>query len=201
MSNEVESGDLSNLLKEVRESIVTITVNEFTDDSAKEFREEFLKAELTGQTVIPVYVHSSGGCVEALLSMIDLIKSSNLPVATIATGKAYSAGATLLACGTKGMRYASPTCRIMIHELGSFTMGKHTDMKSDIQENDKLSEVLFRLLDDATDEVSGYWKKKLKDGGNADLFLSASKAKKEGVVDFVKLPRIVPELTVVTKLV
>lgn len=50
------------------------------------------------------------------LAIFDVLRSLKMPVETVSLGQAASMGAFLLASGTKGMRYAMPNSRIMIHQ-------------------------------------------------------------------------------------
>ena len=80
---------------------VIIKINRFNEEAASKFSTEISKAHNTGQPVIPVIIDSFGGQAHALLHMISEIDNSDLPVATIAMGKAMSAGAILLGMGIK----------------------------------------------------------------------------------------------------
>jgi ATP-dependent protease ClpP protease subunit len=117
---------VSPLIKEceLRAPPIIIRVNKFDEDSAKEFNQHMSIAQCTGQNVIPVVIDSYGGEVYSLMTMIDSIKASRVPVATIVEGKAMSCGAVLLTCGAPGMRFASPHSTIMIHEVASAGRGK-----------------------------------------------------------------------------
>ena len=55
---------------------------------------------------ISVYVHSNGGDAAGLANIYDVMQMIKSPVKTICIGKAYSAGAVILAAGAKGERYA-----------------------------------------------------------------------------------------------
>lgn len=189
------------LLKEAKESFVSVFVTEFTTESYKEFQEEFLKAENSGQTVIPVYINSDGGEIEILSAMIDLFKSSKLPVSTIAVGRACSSGADLLAAGTKGYRYASPLSVIMIHEGEGGCIGSPSNIKTGTEELLRMFELQISLLDEHCGKEKGYWKYLLESKGNADYYMTAEEAKNHGLCDFVRLPRFKTELTMKTRIV
>src|SRR3712207_905322 len=62
---------------------------------------------------INVYINSPGGSIPAMLAMYDTMRFVNADVATTALGMAASAGAFLLAAGTKGKRAALPNTRIL----------------------------------------------------------------------------------------
>src|SRR6185436_15830041 len=103
--------------QEVLEKISNIVCvrGEIDDDRVKEFDEAICKCLRNGQEIIPIIIDSYGGSVDSMNAMIDIIDSIEIPVATICLGKAMSAGAMLLACGDEGLRFASPTSRVMIH--------------------------------------------------------------------------------------
>src|SRR5690606_32385277 len=54
---------------------------------------------------IEMYIHSNGGAATGLANIYDVMQMIEAPVKTICLGKCYSAGAVLLAAGSKGMRY------------------------------------------------------------------------------------------------
>lgn len=69
---------------------------------------------------IQLIIHSSGGEVDAQLSIIDemiAVQNSGITVSTIVTGKAYSAAALILIMGSIGYRYARPNASIMLHPV------------------------------------------------------------------------------------
>ena len=191
----------NDLSKDAREDLVIVYVNDFTSDSFKDFQESFFKAEHSGQTVVPVMIDSDGGDVTSLFAMIDVIKSSKLSVCTIGVGKALSCGADLLAAGTKGYRYASPLCTIMVHEGSSCVVGKPADIKADVKEDERLYQKSFDMLDAHCGKMSGYWASILKEALNVDVYMTPEQAKAHGLIDFVRLPRFEPEVIMKTRIV
>jgi ATP-dependent protease ClpP protease subunit len=185
-----------NVLLGVEEGIVSlpfpsvIHVTEFTDESLAKFSAEFNSARSSGQSLIPVTIDSFGGQTYALLGMIDIIRSSPVPVATIAVGKAMSCGAVLLACGSPGYRFAGNFTTIMLHDIASCNIGKIEDLKSDVKHTEYLGNVVFGLLDSATSHVTGYFKGQYHDRGHADWYLTTAEAIGEGLVDHGVLPKL-----------
>ncbi len=188
------------IMREAREVLVSVYVTDFTQEAFKEFQDTFLRAEYSGQTVIPVYIDSTGGEVNTLFSMIDMFKSSALPVATVAIGRAQSCGADLLAAGTKGYRYASPLSVIMVHEGEGGFVGNIGSIRSHAKEEIRQVDTSFAMLDKHCEKHSGFWSDLLSGAGNGDLFMTAEEAKGHGLVDFVRLPRFEPEIVVKTKI-
>ena len=94
-----------------------IRVNKFDENSAKNFSSLMIKAQNSGQPIIPVIIDSYGGQVYSLMSMISDIRHSRIPVATIVQGKAMSCGALLFSFGAEGHRYMDPDATVMIHDV------------------------------------------------------------------------------------
>ena len=156
---------VSPLIKEIdlRKPPVIVNVNKFTEDSAKKFHQEMAAAHNSGQPVIPIVIDSYGGQVYSLMSMISAIESAEIPVATIVEGKAMSCGAVLLTFGEQGMRFADPNATIMIHDVSSGCFGKIED---------------------------DYFKKKVFNKKHADWFMDAQEAKKHGLVNHLRVPKL-----------
>lgn len=182
----VESGDIT--LKYKSPSI--IYVNKFTEESAKEFLEAMINAQATGQSIIPIVIDSYGGEVYSLLKMIDVIRSSSVPVATVCMGKAMSCGAVLLTCGSEGHRYMAPTATVMIHDVASFAMGKVEEIKADAKESDRLNKLIFKIMADNCGKEAGYFSKLVHEHGHADWFLDADECKKHGMVNHLRIPKL-----------
>ena len=183
---------ISPLIKEIelRKQPVIIRVNKFDEDSANKFQLEIAQAHNTGQKVIPVIIDSYGGQVYSLMSMIASINSSELPVATIVEGKAMSCGAVLLSFGEQGMRFADPDATIMIHDVSSGGRGKIEELKADVAEADRLDEKIFTMMARNCGKKDDYFKKKVFNKKHADWFMDAAEAKKHGLVNHLRVPKM-----------
>jgi len=133
--------------------------------------------------------------------MMPLINHLSLAVAHISRGKSMSAGAMLLACGTKGYRYAGKDSTIMIHEVSAMSYGKLSDMKNSIEETDRLNKLIFSKIDKCCGQKSGFFTKLLNKHGNVNLFLTAAEAKSYKLVDHIGVPDFKVDVSVNTELV
>ncbi len=190
--------NISHLLKEfeLRKNPVIVRVNKFDEDSAKEFQDQIAQAHNTGQLVIPVVIDSFGGQVYSLMSMISAIKHSELPVATIVEGKAMSCGAVLMTFGEEGMRFADPDATIMIHDVSSGGHGKIEELKADVKEAERLDEKIFTMMARNCGKKDDYFKKKVFSKKHADWFMDAVEAKKHGIVNHLRVPKLNIEINV-----
>jgi len=192
----------SRLLKECEllYNPMVIYVNEFTNKSAKEFSQKIAIAHNTGQPIIPIVIDSYGGEVYSLMNMISEIVNSDLPIMTIAQGKAMSCGAVLLSFGDDGMRYADPNATIMIHDVASGAFGKVAELKSDVKEAERLNKKIFSMVDVNCDQPNGFFMKKLKEKDRADWYLTAKKAKKFNLVNHLRVPTFTVDVEVKMKI-
>jgi ATP-dependent Clp protease protease subunit len=178
-----------------------VLVNKFNEQAVKQFRDEFMDAHETGQEIIPIIIDSFGGSVYSVLAMADIIKSSNKTVATIVMGKAMSCGAVLLTCGDEGYRFASPASTIMIHDVALGTYGKIEEIKADSKEGERLNKLIFALMEKNCGLQKDTLLNKLrKEHNSADWFLTPQQAKKNNIVNHIKVPKLVTKVIVTTEL-
>ena len=179
-----------------------ITVNKFDESVAKDFSKEFAEALEAGQSIIPVVIDSYGGQVYSLFNMVDIIKNSPIPVATIATGKSMSCGAVLLSAGTEGMRYASPNATILIHEISSGTFGKNEEIQSDANHTKRLNKILFQMLSLNCKQSKNYFEDiYINKKSRADWYLDPKEAKQHNIVNHIGFPKIKMKLNVSMEIV
>jgi len=84
--SEIDSNIKTRKIDDLYDSPVIVYVNKFTEESAKQFIVDMQRAEQNKQSIVPIVIDSYGGQVYSLLSMIDTIKRSKKPVATVAMG-------------------------------------------------------------------------------------------------------------------
>ena len=183
---------LSPLVKEVElhKPPIIIRVNSFSEKSAMEFATKIALAHSTGQKVIPVVIDSYGGQVYGLMSMIASIRATELPIATIVEGKAMSCGAVLLSFGEEGLRFADPDATVMIHDVSSGGHGKIEELKADVKEAERLDEKIFTMMARNCGKKDDYFKKKVFNKKHADWFMDAQEAKKHGLVNHLRVPKL-----------
>jgi len=130
---------------------------------------------------IKLYINSPGGHVYDGLAIYDTIQFIKPDVQTIGIGLQASMGAFLLSSGTKGKRFALPNSRIMIHQPSSGTQGKITDQEITLKEGIYLKKLLNEILAKNT----GQKLSKVEQDADRDYWMSASEAKKYGLIDRV----------------
>ncbi|MFO0881211.1 MAG: ATP-dependent Clp protease proteolytic subunit [Gemmataceae bacterium] len=137
---------------------------------------------------IHLYINSPGGSVTAGMSIYDTMRYIQCDVATYCIGIAASMGATILAAGTKGKRYALPHAEVMIHQvLGGFR-GQATDIKIRTEHLLRTK----RIMNDILSKATGQPLERVEKDTDRDNFLTAKDAKEYGLVDHVIEKMIIP---------
>ena len=164
-----------------------IWVTKFDEASAKSIVEEVRKLENKEEKPIVVYIDSYGGYVDALASMVGVLDSVKNKVITVCLGKAMSCGAILLSHGD--IRFATPSSRIMIHEVSSGSEGNVNDLKNDVAETSRLNKHWQKIIA----ENCGYSPKEwsaLFTNEKRDIYLNPEEARRFGIIDRIGYPKL-----------
>lgn len=144
----------------------------------------FLEAE-NPKKEISMYINSPGGVVTSGLAIYDTMQHIRPPVSTVCMGQAASMGSLLLAAGEKGMRYALPNSRIMVHQPSGGFQGQATDIEIHARETLAIRERLNNIYVKHT----GQSLQDVQDALERDNFMSPERAAEFGIVDFVGVQR------------
>ena len=71
---------------------------------------------------------SEGGSVEDAFALIDVMKSSAIPIKTVGLGCIASSGLMIFLAGARGRRFLTPNTSIMSHQYSHFSDGKHHEL-------------------------------------------------------------------------
>ena len=128
---------------------------------------------------ISMYINSPGGVVTSGLSIYDTIEYIKPKVSTLVVGQAASMGSLLLAAGEKGMRFALPNARIMVHQPSGGFQGQATDISIHAKEILELKDRLNKIYVHHT----GQDIKTVEDALERDNFMTPENARDWGIVD------------------
>lgn len=174
-----------------------LTITSFDEKEANEFVEKlsYISATYGPEQAIIVRVDSYGGNMHGLANIYEHLKATKNPIITYCTSKAMSAGAIILAtAGSPGMRFATPTASIMLHEVSAGAFGHVQDMEVDMDMtramNVKWMGILAKSMglnsiQDIRDLIS-------KRATGRDLYLTAEEAKELKIIDDVASLDICP---------
>jgi ATP-dependent Clp protease, protease subunit len=144
----------------------------------------FLEAE-NPKKEISMYINSPGGVETSGLAIYDTMQHIRPPVSTVCMGQAASMGSLLLAAGEKGMRFALPNARIMVHQPSGGFQGQATDIEIHARETIAIRERLNNIYVKHT----GQSLKDVEDALERDNFMSPERAKEFGIIDHVGVER------------
>jgi ATP-dependent Clp protease, protease subunit len=144
----------------------------------------FLEAE-NPKKEISMYINSPGGVVTSGLSIYDTMQFIRCPVTTLCMGQAASMGSLLLTAGQKGMRFALPNARIMVHQPSGGFQGQVTDILIHARE----VEGLKKRLNEIYVQHTGQDYDTIHSALERDNFMTADAAKAFGLIDEVVTKR------------
>jgi ATP-dependent Clp protease protease subunit len=144
----------------------------------------FLEAE-NPKKEIAMYINSPGGVVSSGLAIYDTMQFIKPAVSTLCVGQAASMGSLLLTAGQKGMRFALPNARVMVHQPSGGYQGQVTDILIHARE----VESLRKRLNEIYVQHTGQDMKTVEDALERDNFMVAERAVEFGLIDQVLTSR------------
>ena len=127
---------------------------------------------------VNLMINSPGGDIYEMFGIIDYIESLDVKVNTICRGRAFSAAAIILACGT-GTRMMSKRSTVMFHQSSSFLGGKMSDISAYLDNVKNIEKTIYDILAEKTNKDQSWWKDNMK----TDLYLTAEQLKEFNVID------------------
>lgn len=134
---------------------------------------------------IQLYINTPGGSVTAGMAIYDTIQYVKPDISTVCIGLAASMGATLLATGKKGKRFALPNSQILLHQVAGGVTGEAVEIEITAKQIIKIKEKLNKILAKHT----GQPLEKIEKDTDRDFYLSAEEAKDYGLIDQVIKPK------------
>ncbi len=128
---------------------------------------------------IKLYINSPGGSVTSGMAIYDTMQYIKCDVSTICVGIAASMGATLLAAGTKGKRFALPNSEVMIHQVMGGAEGQASDIKIAAEHILHVKDRLNKILAKHT----GQPLKQIEKDTDRDRFMTSTESKAYGLID------------------
>jgi ATP-dependent Clp protease protease subunit len=144
----------------------------------------FLESE-NPKKEIAMYINSPGGVVTAGLAIYDTMQFIRPAVSTLCIGLAASMGSLLLTAGAKGMRFALPNARILVHQPSGGFQGQASDIERHAEDIIKMK----RRLNEIYVKHTGQGMETIERTLDRDYFMTATEAKDFGLVDKVLTDR------------
>ena len=163
---------------------------DINEDKASEIVGGLLALDHMGKAIeddesraIEMFISTYGGCADDMFSIVDIMSvvKKNCKIKTIGIGKVMSAGVLVLASGTKGERYISKNCRVMLHAVSAGHHGTLHNLENEIEEVRKLQDLYIENLITETNltkkQIRAFLRRK------SNVYLGAEEAIKYGIAD------------------
>lgn len=165
---------------------VYLLMDQITYGSCKDAIKWILNHNLSDNPLpqLTLIINSPGGDVHAAFALIDVMKSSNIPIKTVGLGLIASCGFLIFIAGKKGQRILTPNTSILSHQYSWGSRGKEHELYARVKE--------FEL---STDRMIKHYKKcigmteaKIKEIllPPQDVWLSADEAKRLKICDKIE---------------
>jgi ATP-dependent Clp protease, protease subunit len=170
----------------LQEAGMYVFMSEVSDDAIKPIIEWILvenhvvkkkKKELL------LMICSEGGSVEDAFALIDVMKSSSIPIKTVGLGCVASSGLLIFLAGMKGRRMLTPNTSILSHQYSNYHEGKHHELFAIAKEHSLIQERMLRHYQQSTGLSEELILSKLLPP--TDVYLSADEALALGLCDYV----------------
>jgi ATP-dependent Clp protease protease subunit len=140
----------------------------------------FLESE-NPKKEIAMYINSPGGVVTAGLAIYDTMQFIRPAVSTLCIGLAASMGSLLLTAGEKGLRFALPNARILVHQPSGGFQGQASDIERHAEDIVKMK----RRLNEIYVQHTGQSYETIEKTLDRDYFMTAGEARDFGLIDKV----------------
>jgi ATP-dependent Clp protease protease subunit len=130
-----------------------------------------------------LYINSEGGDLADAFALIDVMRTSPIPIATVGMGNLMSSAFMIFAAGTLGKRAIGKNTSIMIHQFSHDYANKYHDMKSYSEEMDRIN---YRMTAELS-RTGGLSNKEVETKllGPSDVWLSAEQMVELGFADII----------------
>ena len=157
-----------------------------TDDTVRPVIEWILHESLVRKKrhrELLLMICSEGGDMAAAFALIDVMRSSSIPIKTVGLGMVASAGLMIFIAGAPTRRVLTPNTSIMSHQFAWGTSGKVHELFATVKE----FELTHQRMIDLYRECTGLADDKIREVllPPQDVYLSAQEALAHGICDHV----------------
>jgi ATP-dependent Clp protease protease subunit len=184
----LESNGMSvDIFSKLLEDRIIFLSTEIDDYVCNIIKAQLMYLEKESDEDIQIYIDSPGGSVYSGLGLLDVMDYVKPDIVTMNTGLAASMAAVILCSGTKGKRKSLKRSRTMIHQpmTGFGSYAQASDMEIEAKEINSLKKELYEIISENTGQK---YDNVYKDG-DRDYWMTATEAKKYGMVDEIIIKR------------
>jgi ATP-dependent Clp protease protease subunit len=187
MASTIPEIDTSNEPGQLLQDLgIYVFMDEVNNETIKPIVEWILCANHVGKRKkkeLLLMICSEGGSVEHAFALIDVMRSSAIPIKTVGLGTISSAGLMIFLAGSKGSRILTPNTSILSHQYSAYSEGKHHELFSITKEFNLVNERMVEHYKLATGLTELEIKTKLL--SSSDVWLTAEEALALGICDYI----------------
>lgn len=165
-----------------------ILMGEISEDSVKPviewiLHENFVRKKKLKELLLMIC--SEGGDLSAGFALIDVMRSSRVPIKTVGLGQIASAGLLIFLAGAAGRRVLTPNTSVMSHQFSWEVGGKAHELFSTVKEFELTHQRMIDLYKQTTGLDHDTIKKVLLPA--QDVYLSAEEALTYKICDHIAI--------------
>jgi ATP-dependent Clp protease protease subunit len=134
-------------------------------------------------TELRLFINSCGGDLYSAFGLIDIMKTSKIPIHTIGVGSLMSAAFLIFMTGFKGGRLLTRNTTVMSHQFSTYYEGKEHDVKASEKETRTVKQRMLDIIKESCNMDERAVKRKLLPP--SDVWLSAQECIDLGVADAI----------------
>ena len=165
---------------------VYLLMDQITSASCKEAIKWVMNHNLADNPLpqLTLVINSPGGDVHSAFALIDVMKSSSIPIKTVGLGLIASCGFLIFIAGQKGQRILTPNTSILSHQYSWGSRGKEHELYARVREFELSTERMIKHYK----KCLGMTEAKIKEVllPPQDVWLSAEEAKKLKICDKIE---------------
>lgn len=183
---EKEALEYGNPAQALADQGMMLLMGPVTDESIKPVIEWLLYENLVKKKKnkeLLLMICSEGGALENAFALIDVMRTSKIPVKTVGLGMIASAGLMIFIAGASGRRVLTPNTSILSHQFTAGHVGKAHELFATVKEFELAEQRMLELYRDCT----GLDERKIREVllPPQDVYLSAEEALKHRICDHV----------------
>lgn len=185
MCDVERSDDVVQYNNEILDARIILIVGTICEQTVNDVICEIEQLRLkNNETPITMIINSRGGNAYDVLSIMEYMRTVQVPIYTKTTGYAFSGAAAILTQGEIGHRYMTKNSFIMLHELQVNIVGSMQYIDKEYKQHTMLSNSVFDLIFDRCGITTKAEKKKFfEEYVLQEKYITAKEAKKLGLID------------------
>ena len=178
--------DYSSLSQELADNGIMTLMGSINTDTVKPVIEWILHESLIKKKKnkeLLLIICSEGGALEDAFALIDVMRTSKIPIKTVGLGVIASAALLIFIAGAAGRRVLTPNTSILSHQFTAGHAGKAHELFATVKEFELAQQRMLELYRDCT----GLDERKIREVllPAQDVYLSAEEALKHRICDHV----------------